>query len=221
MNDRKTIADSKRAFHKAFQHVIPPVYRRVADELLVELHLLSHQKDFKIDSIFAIGLVEAFEELTFGYEPEQHPKQLFIALCTSCGFDSNQLKEQANKTIDVLRREKIDDIKTFILNENSLLPANLGKQMESIKDGRFHYSRLFGIGIAKLLYETSNKSSEATSEIAEKAYELSLSIGLPEKRVKKDIEIYMNSIEKLKQSIELIKEAVESEKRKREKSTNK
>ncbi|MFM7434760.1 MAG: photosystem II biogenesis protein Psp29, partial [Vulcanococcus sp.] len=38
-----TVADSKRAFHTAFPHVIAPLYRRLVDELLVELHLLSHQ----------------------------------------------------------------------------------------------------------------------------------------------------------------------------------
>ena len=44
---RATISDSKSDFHKEFPYVIPPIYRKLADELLVELHLLSHQKNFK------------------------------------------------------------------------------------------------------------------------------------------------------------------------------
>ena len=55
MSERKTISDSKRAFYQAFPFVIPPIYRGVADELLVELHLLSHQNAFKVDGIFAVG----------------------------------------------------------------------------------------------------------------------------------------------------------------------
>ena len=42
-----TVADSKRAFHQAFPHVIAPLYRRMVDELLVELHLLSRQAGFQ------------------------------------------------------------------------------------------------------------------------------------------------------------------------------
>ena len=67
-----TIADSKKAFYNAFPHIIPPVYRRVTDELLVELHLLSHQKAFKPDAIFAIGLAKVFDSFTKGYRPEGH-----------------------------------------------------------------------------------------------------------------------------------------------------
>ena len=50
---RATISDSKSDFHKEFPYVIPSIYRKLADELLVELHLLSHQKNFKINSIFS------------------------------------------------------------------------------------------------------------------------------------------------------------------------
>jgi len=49
---RATISDSKSDFHKEFPYVIPPIYRKLADELLVELHLLSHQTNFKNNSIF-------------------------------------------------------------------------------------------------------------------------------------------------------------------------
>ena len=59
---RATISDSKADFHKEFPYVIPPIYRKLADELLVELHLLSHQKTFKNGAIFATGLKELFNE---------------------------------------------------------------------------------------------------------------------------------------------------------------
>ena len=37
MSAALTVADSKRAFHRAFPFVIGPLYRRMVDELLVEL----------------------------------------------------------------------------------------------------------------------------------------------------------------------------------------
>ena len=66
MSAALTVADSKRAFHAAFPHVIAPLYRRMVDELLVELHLLSHQKGFQADPLFAVGLVQVFEGLVIG-----------------------------------------------------------------------------------------------------------------------------------------------------------
>ena len=76
LNDHKTISDSKRAFNKAFPYVIPALYRRFADELLVELHLLSHQKSFKPDVFFALGLSQAFNTFMRAYRPESHLEPL-------------------------------------------------------------------------------------------------------------------------------------------------
>ena len=40
---RKTISDSKAFFHNDFPYVIPSIYRKIVDEFLVELNLLSNQ----------------------------------------------------------------------------------------------------------------------------------------------------------------------------------
>ena len=102
MSERLTISDSKRAFHKAFPHVIPPIYRRVADELLVELHLLSHQKEFNADILFAIGLTNAFDTFTKGYKPENHLNILFDALCQCNGLDAIAIRNRSKLTIEAI-----------------------------------------------------------------------------------------------------------------------
>ena len=99
MNELQTISDSKKEFHRAFPYVIAPIYRRVTDELLVELHLLSHQKEFAINSLFAIGLNKVFEDFMQGYRPKEHIQQLFDALCTCNGFDPNEIKNKSAKTL--------------------------------------------------------------------------------------------------------------------------
>ena len=76
--ERHTIADSKRAFHQAFPHVIAPLYRRVADELLVELHLLSHQTAFEANNLFAIV------ELFYMFLILQEAKPSIWTYCDSC-----------------------------------------------------------------------------------------------------------------------------------------
>ena len=92
-----TVADSKRAFHSAFPHVIAPIYRRLVDELLVELHLLSHQKGFQPDGLFAVGLTQVFDSFSKGYRPEEQREPLFMALCSSTGFDGDALRAKAEQ----------------------------------------------------------------------------------------------------------------------------
>ena len=70
-----TVSDSKRAFHSAFPFVIAPLYRRMVDELLVELHLLSRQAGFQPDSLFACGPVQVFDSFARGYRPEHQREQ--------------------------------------------------------------------------------------------------------------------------------------------------
>ena len=48
-----------------------------ADEILVELNLLTHQNEFTQDYLFCIGLTETFKELMKGYQPEKHLDLLF------------------------------------------------------------------------------------------------------------------------------------------------
>ena len=76
-----------------------------ADELLVELHLLSHQKQFKADALFAVGLRQVFNAFTRGYRPEEHLAPLFAALCSCNGFDAkalNKLADDSEKAVNVL-----------------------------------------------------------------------------------------------------------------------
>ena len=77
MSVRATISDSKSDFHKEFPYVIPPIYRKLADELLVELHLLSHQKNFKKSPIFAL-LINCSDKVFISIG--LNPLQLQIAL---------------------------------------------------------------------------------------------------------------------------------------------
>ena len=109
---RATISDSKSDFHKEFPYVIPPIYRKLADELLVELHLLSHQKNFKKDSIFATGLNEIFSKFTNGYKPTEHITKLFDAICNSNGFNpveiTNSGDELVNNSSDLKKGQKYE-----------------------------------------------------------------------------------------------------------------
>ena len=117
LGERQTIADSKRAFHQAFPHVIAPLYRRLADELLVELHLLSHQSSFKTTPLFAVGLCTVFDTFSAGYRPEEHITGLLDALCSSNGYDANTFRKESKRCIDAAKTESVDAMDSHLVGQ--------------------------------------------------------------------------------------------------------
>ena len=78
MSVRKTISDSKGFFHNDFPYVIPSIYRKIVDEYLVELNLLSNQTKFNLDGFFSFGLLKSFDVFTQGYQPPDHKDLIAI-----------------------------------------------------------------------------------------------------------------------------------------------
>ena len=199
----QTIADSKRAFHQAFPHVIAPLHRRVADELLVELHLLSHQTTFQAGQLFAVGLTTVFERFTQGYRPEEHRSELMTALCGSNGFDANALKDDADKAISTAATLQGDALDSWLKELN-------------IQEGA-HYSRLMGVGLFALLEASESEvDAEAAEELRKRARDLAPTLGLPAERVEKDLSVFASSSERMQQAVELMNETQAAERRKKE-----
>ena len=98
LKEKLTVSDSKKLFHEKFPYVIPGLYKRIVDEMLVELNLLHHQNEFTQDYLFCIGLTETFKELMKGYEPEKHLDLLFKSLCSSTNFESKEINEISQKS---------------------------------------------------------------------------------------------------------------------------
>ena len=93
LKEKLTVSDSKKLFHEQFPYVIPGLYKRIVDEMLVELNLLNHQNEFKQDFLFSVGLTETFKELMKGYKPEKRLDLLFESLCSSTNFEANVIQE--------------------------------------------------------------------------------------------------------------------------------
>ena len=204
MAGTQTIADSKRAFHQAFPHVIAPLHRRIADELLVELHLLSHQDSFKAGHLFSVGLVTVFTRFTQGYRPPEHRDDLMAAICSSNGFDAAELRSAAEKSLAAASEHSGDDFNTWI--KEFRLPE------------QSHYSRLMAVGLLALLEAAHGElKGEEAAELRKRAVEISKEIGMPEERVEKDLGIFASSSERMQQAVELMEETLASERRKKEK----
>ena len=204
MAGTQTIADSKRAFHQAFPHVIAPLHRRIADELLVELHLLSHQDSFKAGQLFSVGLVTVFTRFTKGYRPEEHRNDLLAAICSSNGFDVAQIKSEAEGSLAEAAGQTGDKFNSWI--KKLQLPE------------QSHYSRLMAVGLLAMMEAAHGElKGEDAAELRKKAVEVAKQIGMPEARVEKDLGIFAASSERMEQAVELMEETLAAERRKKEK----
>ena len=199
----QTIADSKRAFHQAFPHVIAPLYRRLADELLVELHLLSHQSQFEANELFSVGLCTVFDTFTKGYRPEAQTDSLFSALCSSNGFDAAKLRKTNASLVEQAKGKDPKSLRDWLsshaLNECS------------------HYSRLMAVGLMSLLKAAAAEDTGSDTEaIVKESKELADGLGLPTDRVEKDLMLFGSNSERMDQAVELVEETIAAEKRKKE-----
>ena len=192
MSVRATISDSKSDFHKEFPYVIPPIYRKLADELLVELHLLSHQKNFKKDSIFAAGLKEIFSKFTSGYKPSEHITKLFDAICNCNGFNPSEINSSSEQLVNKAKTFTKEDLRAFL------------SQLNNDKKGNNYYSRINAIGIYKLINEMPSFKDIKEEDINKEINNISDSLGYQYSRVEKDISMYKSNIEKMKQALEII-----------------
>ena len=200
MSELNTISDSKEVFYKEFPYVIPHVFRRVADEILVELNLLSHQKNFQTNFLFCLGLRKAFSDLTLGYRPEKHINKLFEALCISNNIDPKNISNQAKNAtqrIDSLSTSELNDF----INTKSFKNIEIQKIFSNVS-----FNRLTVIGIYDLVSRVISKDdSIEDSEIKELSTKVSTAIGFSAEKTERNIHNYINNVEKLKQSLELIR----------------
>jgi photosystem II biogenesis protein Psp29 len=211
-----TVADSKRAFHGAFPHVIAPVYRRMVDELLVELHLLSRQKGFRSDPLFAVGLVQVFDGFAKGYRPQKHRQELFEALCRSTGFDPEELRRQHDTAVAAMGDHEVEEVRQWIEQQGEGAPPPLADALASIRRSDFHYSRLMAVGLLTLLEKARGAGSLEPQAMRQFAHELGESMGLLRDRLDKDLSLYATNLEKMAQAVELMEETVAAERRRRE-----
>ena len=216
MSAALTVSDSKRAFHSAFPHVIAPLYRRLVDELLVELHLLSRQRGFQSDPLFAAGLIQVFDSFARGYRPEQQRENLLAALCGATGFDAEELRRQRNAAVAAIGQHSVTDVEGWIQEQGKGAPEPLASTLANIQRSDFHYSRLMAVGLLSLLEQAQGADGMDPANLRRYAHDLGEAMGLLRERLDKDLSLYAGNLEKMAQAVELMEETVAAERRKRE-----
>ena len=211
-----TVADSKRAFHRAFPFVIAPLYRRMVDELLVELHLLSHQKGFRAEGLFAVGLIQVFESFSKGYRPEEQRQPLFEALCGSSGFSAADFENERQSMVAAVGHHSLEDLSGWLTSGGAGAPAPIADALNAVKQADFHYSRLAAVGLLTLLQQAAGADALEPAALRQSAHEIGEAMGLLKSRLDKDLSLYATNVEKMAQAIELMEETLAADRRRRE-----
>jgi len=191
LKEKLTVSDSKKLFHEKFPFVIPGLYKRIVDEMLVELNLLNHQNEFTQDYLFCIGLTETFKELMKGYQPEKHLELLFESLCSSTNFEAKEINEISQKSQKDFKDKTYEDILKLLIEKS---------------DSKLYPSRILNLGIYSLISNSRDYKDVKESDTNKISTGIFEKLNLPANKAEKDIGIYKSTISKMEQAKELIEE---------------
>ncbi len=199
LKEKLTVSDSKKLFHEKFPYVIPGLYKRIVDEMLVELNLLNHQNDFTQDYLFCIGFTSTFKELMKGYKPEKHLDLLFESLCISSNFEAEDINEISQKSQKEFKNKTANDILKLLIEKSN---------------SKLYPSRILNLAIYILISNAQDLKEKDESETNKMIPDIFEKLNLSANKAEKDIGIYKSSISKMQQAKELIEELRTKDKKK-------
>ena len=202
LKEKLTVSDSKKLFHEKFPYVIPGLYKKIVDEILVELNLLNHQNEFTQDYLFCIGLTETFKELMKGYKPVKHLDLLFESLCSSTKFEAKDINEISQKSQKEFKNKTSNDILKLLIEK---------------RNNELYPSRILNLAIYTLIssaQDLKEKEETGRNKMISNVFE---KLHLSANKAEKDIGIYKSSISKMQQAKELIEELRTKDKKKEQK----
>ena len=178
-------------FHEQFPFVIPGLYKRIVDEMLVELNLLNHQNEFTLDYLFCVGLTETFKELTKGYKPEKHLDLLFDSLCSSTNFEAKEIREISQNSQNEFRDKSSKDILKLLKGKSNY---------------KLYPSRILNLGTYILISNSNDFKEKKESEMNKMISDIFEELSLSPNKAEKDIGLFKSSLTKMEQAKELIEE---------------
>ncbi|MEB3882888.1 photosystem II biogenesis protein Psp29 [Lyngbya sp. CCY1209] len=218
MNNIRTVSDTKRAFYNIHTRPINSIYRRVVEELMVEMHLLAVNVDFQYDPIYALGVVTAFDRFMQGYKPEADVGSIYTALIGSQESDPQQYRADAREVEAIAAAESVNNLQERAKAARDNAGGDrLQQTFHAVATHpKFKYSRLFAIGLYTLV-EKSEPEQVADKEGLETVLgHLSEGLNLPKDKLIKDLDLYRSNLEKVAQARIAMDELTQAERKKRE-----
>ena len=214
----RTLSDTKRNFYHHHTRPINSIYRRVVEEMMVEMHMLSVNVNFRYDPIYGLGAVTAFDRLMAGYMPERDKISIFNSLCLAIDETPQKYRDDAIALKAIAQHLSIEQLVAW---NTALVSLDNGEKLyETLKAiafaTNFKYSRLFAIGLYALL-ETADRSVVSERERREKILaEIGNSLHLPVDKMQKDLEIYQGNLEKMEQAKQVLDDILKTDRQKRQ-----
>ncbi|MGF1567024.1 MAG: photosystem II biogenesis protein Psp29 [Nodosilinea sp.] len=215
----RTVSDAKRDFYTHHTRPINSIYRRVVDELLVEMHLLSVNADFAYNPIYALGVVTTFDRFMEGYQPEADKTSIFSGLCHSVGSTPEQYRSDADAMKAAVAGLSLDQLKAEFEHLGDANPGQTLKHTLATVAAKenFKYSRPFGVGLYTLVEAVADPELLKDREAVEALFkELSGQLNFSADKLQKDLELYRSNLEKFAQAQEVMKDMLAADRKKRE-----
>jgi photosystem II biogenesis protein Psp29 len=213
----RTVSDTKRNFYNHLDRPVTSVYRRVVEELMVEMHLLSVSDTFTYDPIYALGIVTTYDTFMDGYRPEEHVNTIFTALCQSVESSPEQYRNDARQILDSVEGMSLEDLKRILSDLEGAPSDGLAGNLKAIAQREhFKYSRAFGIGLYTLLQKIDPELTKNREKLLEFMKELAEPLSISFDKLQKDIELYSSNIDKMAQAKIVMAEMLEADRKKRE-----
>ncbi len=218
MNNVRTVSDTKRAFYSRHTRPINSIYRRVVEELMVEMHLLSVNNDFHYDPIYALGVVTSFERFMQGYKPEADQEAIFNALCEALEEDPQKYRQDAEWLKQVAVPLSGSDLVAWLTQKATPEgTSDLQPMLAAIaQNPKFKYSRLFAIGLYTLLEQADPDLVQVEKQRQEVLKQISDALHFSDEKIQKDIELYSSNLEKMNQARIVMEDLLKAERKKRE-----
>ncbi|XGV98871.1 MAG: photosystem II biogenesis protein Psp29 [Leptolyngbya sp. BL-A-14] len=218
MNNVRTVSDTKRAFYTTHTRPINSIYRRVVEELMVEMHLLTVNVDFHYDPFYALGVFTSFHRFMQAYRPEQDIASIFNGLCSALQDDPQRYRHDSERLQALASRLSVEDLVSWLEQKTTIADFNdLQAQAAAIaQNSAFKYSRLFAIGIFTLLEAVDAALVKDETKLLETLKRVCAALNLSEDKVQKDLELYRSNLEKMAQAQIVMEDVLKAERKKRE-----
>ncbi|WP_040655274.1 photosystem II biogenesis protein Psp29 [Rubidibacter lacunae] len=218
MNTIRTVSDTKRSFYTLHARPINSVYRRVVEELMVEMHLLSVNTDFRYDPLYALGITTAFDRFMLGYTPAEDKDSIFGAICRAVECDPQQVRSDADRARALTESTDGDAVSAWLRTERTFDGDDILNDLPGAiaNNPRFKYSRLFAIGLYAFLTAADTALIEDEDRRRAALEQACEALSLPREKFEKDLDLYRSNLEKMEQARLAIEDALLSSRKQRE-----
>lgn len=219
MNTVRTLSETKRSFYTLHQRPVDSLYRRVVEELMVEMHLLSVNVEFRYNPFYALGVVATYDRFMAGYQPETERASIFRAICGALEQDPDRYRQDADAVLAAVDGLSAEAAVEWLAggSQPEGAPDFLHQSLEAVAASeRFKYSRLFAIGLYAAL-EGASPTLVAAEESRQEALEkICTGLKLPAEKMVKDLALYRENLEKLTQARQVLEDAIAASRKQRE-----